>query len=222
MSVVFCQQVYCCVFKFPFRRGQLTSIKISLWSKTPRRMFARVMPHMMIKAPIMKPWDHASRVSFPGSVGFCCSATAVVTISTACACDALRVAVARGCESAEQSARQLLAHLQTLTSRSQARPGGGGLYGWQRHRIMHAAEREHQDIQSGGWPDATDCVPNEVKLVACLASRTTLNWCSCAFFHLKRTGEAWDQRLQSLRVAMIDQMRASPSDPFALHIGQAR
>ena len=63
--------------------GSLTSIKISLWSNTPRRMFARVMPHMIIRAPTMKPWDHASRVSLPGSDGFCCSATAVATISTA-------------------------------------------------------------------------------------------------------------------------------------------
>jgi len=64
-------------------RGLLTSIKMSLWSRTPRRILARVMPHMMIRAPTMKPWDHASRVSFPGSVGFSCSEAAVSAISTA-------------------------------------------------------------------------------------------------------------------------------------------
>ena len=76
-----CQQVDC-VSGLGFG-GSLTSIKMSLWSKTPRRIFARVMPHMMTRAPTMKPWDHASRVSFAGSDGFVCSATPVSAISTA-------------------------------------------------------------------------------------------------------------------------------------------
>jgi hypothetical protein len=46
-----------------------TSIKISLCSKTPRRMLEIVIPAMMISAPIMNPCDQASRISPWGSVG---------------------------------------------------------------------------------------------------------------------------------------------------------
>lgn len=47
----------------------LTSIKISLCSNTPRRMLAKVIPIIIIKAPIIKPCDQASRVSFAGLAG---------------------------------------------------------------------------------------------------------------------------------------------------------
>ena len=53
-------------------QGSPTSSKISLWSRTPRRIFARVIPHMIIRAPTMKPCDHASRVSLPGTDGLAC------------------------------------------------------------------------------------------------------------------------------------------------------
>lgn len=47
----------------------LTSIKISLCSNTPRRILAKVIPIMMIKAPIIQPCDQASKVSFAGLEG---------------------------------------------------------------------------------------------------------------------------------------------------------
>lgn len=47
----------------------LTSIKISLCNMTPRRILAKVIPIMMIKAPIIQPCDQASRVSLAGLEG---------------------------------------------------------------------------------------------------------------------------------------------------------
>jgi hypothetical protein len=47
----------------------LTSIKISLCSNTPRRILAKAIPIIMIKAPIIQPCDQASRVSFAGLEG---------------------------------------------------------------------------------------------------------------------------------------------------------
>jgi hypothetical protein len=43
-------------------------------------MLARVMPIMMMRAPTMKPCDHASRVTLSMAVGLDCSADAIMEI----------------------------------------------------------------------------------------------------------------------------------------------
>lgn len=55
--------------RHPIETRILTSTKMSLWSRTPFRMLDKVIPTMMIKAPIMKPCDHASSVICAGLVG---------------------------------------------------------------------------------------------------------------------------------------------------------
>jgi hypothetical protein len=47
----------------------LTSIRISLCSKTCRRILANVTPAITIRLPTRKPWAHDSRVTPVGSVG---------------------------------------------------------------------------------------------------------------------------------------------------------
>lgn len=47
-----------------------SSIMISLCKSTPFRILAAVMPVIMIRAPIMKPWDQASRVKAIDPSGF--------------------------------------------------------------------------------------------------------------------------------------------------------
>lgn len=49
--------------------AQPTSIKMSLWSKTPLRMLANVMHDIMMRAPTKKPPLHASKMSAFGSAG---------------------------------------------------------------------------------------------------------------------------------------------------------